>query len=179
MTQGSRVSAATVLTQLYRNILVSAAQGSSKTKCTDSWHQVRRLGFQFKQSFRWFCISMMTSWYNGSIFCVIGPLWGEFTGHWCIPFTKVSGAGFDVFFDLHLNKRLSKQSRHRWFETPSRSLWSQCNATAVTPVLTHWRYRSLVLSPRVDDTDFSWLTSTKCRGCGHVPLTSPQWPCNI
>ena len=29
---------------------------------------------------------------------------------------------FDVFFDLCLNKRLSKQSRRRWFETPSRSL---------------------------------------------------------
>ena len=32
----------------------------------------------------------------------------------------------DVFFDLH--KRLSKQSRHRWFVTPSRSLWRHCNA---------------------------------------------------
>ena len=28
---------------------------------------------------------------------------------------------FDMFFDLRLNKRMSKQSRHRWFETP---LWS-------------------------------------------------------
>ena len=27
---------------------------------------------------------------------------------------------FDVFFDPPLNKRLSKQSRRRWFETPSR-----------------------------------------------------------
>ena len=35
---------------------------------------------------------------------------------------------FDVFFDLRLNKRLSKQSRRRWFETPSRSLWHHCNA---------------------------------------------------
>ena len=26
-----------------------------------------------------------------------------------------------------LNKRLSKQSRRRWFETPSRSLWRHCN----------------------------------------------------
>ena len=30
---------------------------------------------------------------------------------------------FDVFFDLRLNKRLSKQSRHRWFETPLSSFW--------------------------------------------------------
>ena len=30
---------------------------------------------------------------------------------------------FDVFFDLCLNKRLSKQWRRWWFDTPSRSLW--------------------------------------------------------
>ena len=29
---------------------------------------------------------------------------------------------FDIFFDLCPNKRLSKQTRHRWSETPSRSL---------------------------------------------------------
>ena len=34
---------------------------------------------------------------------------------------------FDVFSDLRLNKRLSKQSRHWWFETPWHSLWCRCN----------------------------------------------------
>ena len=34
---------------------------------------------------------------------------------------------FVVFFDLRLNKRLSKQSRRQWFGTPSRSLWRPCN----------------------------------------------------
>ena len=34
---------------------------------------------------------------------------------------------FDVFFDLRLNKQLSKQSWGRWFETPPRSLWRHCN----------------------------------------------------
>ena len=34
---------------------------------------------------------------------------------------------FDVFFDLHLNKRLSKQSKRRQFETPSCSLWHHFN----------------------------------------------------
>ena len=29
----------------------------------------------------------------------------------------------DVFFGPRLNKRLSKQSRRRWFQMPSRSLW--------------------------------------------------------
>ena len=32
---------------------------------------------------------------------------------------------FDVLFDLRLNKRLSTQSRCRWFETPSCPLWRQ------------------------------------------------------
>ena len=36
---------------------------------------------------------------------------------------------FDVFFDLCLNKRFSKQSWGRWFETPSRSLSRHCNGT--------------------------------------------------
>ena len=34
---------------------------------------------------------------------------------------------FDVFFNLRLIKRLSKQSRGWWFETPSGSLWRHCN----------------------------------------------------
>ena len=32
-----------------------------------------------------------------------------------------------VFIHLRLNKWLSKQSRHRWLETPSHLLWRLCN----------------------------------------------------
>ena len=35
---------------------------------------------------------------------------------------------FDVFFDLRLNTRLSKQWWGWWFETPSSPLWRHCNA---------------------------------------------------
>ena len=35
---------------------------------------------------------------------------------------------YDVFFDLRVNKRLSKQSWGWWSETPSPPLWLQCNA---------------------------------------------------
>ena len=35
---------------------------------------------------------------------------------------------FGFFFDLRLNKRLSKQSWDCWFEMPPRSLWRHCNA---------------------------------------------------
>ena len=34
---------------------------------------------------------------------------------------------FDVFFDLWLNKRVSKQPWCWWFETPSCSIWRHCN----------------------------------------------------
>ena len=34
---------------------------------------------------------------------------------------------FDVFLDLRLNKRLSKQPWGWWFETPSRTLWRHRN----------------------------------------------------
>ena len=43
------------------------------------------------------------------------------------PHTGQLTRSFDVFFDLRYNKRLSKQSRRRWFETPSRSLWRHYN----------------------------------------------------
>ena len=42
---------------------------------------------------------------------------------------------FDVSFDLHLNKRLSKQSRRRWFETPSHSLWRHSNGLFISSAL--------------------------------------------
>ena len=70
--------------------------------------------------------AMMTS-SNGNMFRVTGPLGGEFTGPRWIPLTKAVTRSFGVFFDLRLNKRLSKQSRRRWFETPSRSLWRHCD----------------------------------------------------
>ena len=50
---------------------------------------------------------------------------GEFTGHRWMHLTKASNAG--LFFDLRLNKRLSKPSIRRWFQTPPRSLWRHPN----------------------------------------------------
>ena len=39
---------------------------------------------------------------------------------------------FDIFFDLRRKKRLSKQSRHRWLETASYSLWRYCNVLNIS-----------------------------------------------
>ena len=69
---------------------------------------------------------MMTS-SNGNIFRVTGPLCGEFTGPSEFPTQRPVTRSFDVFFDLHPNKRLSKQQRGWWFETLSWSLWRHRN----------------------------------------------------
>ena len=50
------------------------------------------------------------------------PVPGEF------PAQRPVTRSFDVFFDLRLNKRLSKQPWGWWFETLSRPLWRHCNA---------------------------------------------------
>ena len=49
------------------------------------------------------------------------PITGEF------PTQRPVTRSFDGFFDLHLNKRLSKQSRGWWSEMPSRPLRRHCN----------------------------------------------------
>ena len=64
-------------------------------------------------------------------FRVTGPLWGDATSHWWSPWQRPVTRNFDVFFDPRLNRRLSKQSRRRWFETPSRSLLRHCNDETV------------------------------------------------
>ena len=48
--------------------------------------------------------------------------------HRWIPLTKACDAElWFFFFDLRMNKRLSKQMRRRWFEMPSFTLWRHCN----------------------------------------------------
>ena len=65
---------------------------------------------------------------NGNIFRVTGlcagnsPVPGEF------PTQRPVTQSFNVTFDLHPNKALSKQSWAWWFETLSCSLWRHCNA---------------------------------------------------
>ena len=53
------------------------------------------------------------------------PVTGKF------PLQTPVTRSFDVFFDLRLNKRLDKQWRRRWLETPSRSLWYHRNEFGV------------------------------------------------
>ena len=55
------------------------------------------------------------------------PVSGEF------PAQRPMTRSFDVFFDLRVNKRLSKQSWGWWFETLSRSLWRHRNDLSRRP----------------------------------------------
>ena len=49
------------------------------------------------------------------------PVTGKF------PAQRPVTRSYDVFFDLRLSKRLSKQSWGWWLETPSRPLWCHLN----------------------------------------------------
>ena len=72
---------------------------------------------------------MMTS-SNGNISALLAicagnsPVTGEF------PSQRPVTQNCDVFFDLRLNKRMSKWSWGWWFATPLRPLWRHCNETS-------------------------------------------------
>ena len=96
---------------------------------------------------------MMTS-SNGNIFRVTGPLCGEFPAPGEFPTQRPVTRSFDVFFDLRLNKRLSKQPWGWWFETPSISLWCHCNVNC------HWNSMS------VSKITLGWTSLVK-QAAGH------------
>ena len=97
------------------------------------------VGYLFKvwdRKVRICAVSLMMTSSNGNIFRVTGPLCGEFTGPRWIPHTKRPVTrSFDVYFDLHPNKRLGKQSWGWWFETLSWSLWRHRNGVQKFQVL--------------------------------------------
>ena len=72
---------------------------------------------------------------------------------------------FGVFFDLCLNKWLSKQLRRRLFEKPLRSLWRHCN---ILP--TSLRVTSLALAILETNTKTNTLmsASTMCHIISHI-----------
>ena len=109
---------------------------------------------------------------NGNIFQITGPLWGESTGY---RSQRPATPSADVFFDLHLNKRLSKQSRRQWFETPSRSLWRHCNVAvfvAVRQFSTHTLLCHITAAikeyTRFDDIHVILITGTRRNQSNHV-----------
>ena len=136
---------------------------------------------------------------NGSIFRVTGPLCGEFTGPGEFPTQRPVTRSFDVFFDLCLNKRLSKQPWGWWFETPSLSLWHHCNGENSPRIDFHgdvmmWK-RLNVTGPWWEDqllVDFSqrlqvmkafllscWLIESPWRPCDLTVITEMTGKINV
>ena len=106
---------------------------------------------------------------------------------WEWPVTR----SFDVFFDLRLNNRLSKQWRGLWFETPSRPLWRHCNGYLRPQISSRRSYvfissRKYVFAvPGLSIDNISTLfqvracasTSTKTGNGGpaHWRISAPEW----
>ena len=88
---------------------------------------------------------MMTS-SNGNISASLAlcagnsPVTGEF------PSQRPVTRSFDVFFDLRLNKRLSKQSWGCWFKTSLRSLWHHCDEQPKTKLIFWSREKTSALA---------------------------------
>ena len=113
---------------------------------------------------------MMTS-SNWNIFRVTGPLCGEFNGPGEFPPQRPVTRSFDVFFDLRLNKRLSKQPWGWWFETPSWSSWRHCNVTSTLSPLFQYKTRML----KCHDTTFRGIFCSQF-ALGSIFDVFYQWP---
>ena len=97
------------------------------------------------------------------------PITAEF------PAQRPVTQSFDVFFDLRLNKRLSKQSWGWWFETLSSPLWRHCNG-------------ELLFHISINPVDIGRIITTQCSHClfsqtrspfyWHGLTLIPAWICN-
>ena len=119
-----------------------------------SFHEVTGLTFDICHS-AWWRHQMETFSTLLAICAGNSPVPGEF------PAQRPVTRSFDVFFDLRLNKRLSKQSSGWWFETLSRPLRRHCNGLSI-----YWQ----------DCTGFSgWPTWRNMSSNGVNELQSSSW----
>ena len=99
---------------------------TTKPHCVKSMHaelicENGTMHLHFASLFTWWRHQMETFSTLLAICAGNSPVTGEFPSQW--PVTR----SFDVFVDLRLSKRLSKQSRGWWVEMPLHSLWRHCN----------------------------------------------------
>ena len=88
---------------------------------SDYWTSVGQVLISYECNTSWWRHQMETFSALLALCAGNSPVIGEF------PLQRPVTRSFDVFFDLPLNKQLSKQSWSWWFETPSCSLWCHCN----------------------------------------------------
>ena len=107
------------LSRLIGCIIVT--RGVTTKHCTANFPS-RSLNLITRKQIQW-CIELI---YHDDVI-----KWKHFPRYWPfvrgIPAQRPVTRNFDVFFDLSLNKRLSKQSWGWWSETPSSSLWRHSN----------------------------------------------------
>ena len=88
--------------------------------------------------------------------------WLAFTDDWWIPRRNASDAELWYFLWSAPKQTVSKQSRHRWFETPSPSLWRHCNVDMLYCNVPWWiepsklLYTSIGLSRMTQKIVFLW-----------------------
>ena len=87
---------------------IQAERLGSDSLCFIPTHSLKRIWWRHQME----TFSALLALYAGNL-----PVTDEF------PSQRPVTRNFDVFFDLRLNKQLSKQSWGWWFETPWRSLW--------------------------------------------------------
>ena len=125
--------------------------------------QIRYLQYwpmQYAQTFSWWRHQMETFTALLALCAENSPVTGEF------PAQRPVTRSVDVFFDLRLNKRLSKQSWGWWFETSSRPLWRQFNVLSLLesvmfyscPVLHHWHRNTRTIAQVPMKWSWSWST---------------------
>ena len=130
--------------------------------------------YQWSDSETWWRHQMETVSALLALCAGISPVTAEF------PPQRPVTRSFDVFFDLRLNKRLSKQSWGWWSETPSRSSWRHCNGYG--PVSYHSKTQQTPNSVHVPYYFSLWIDAIytlDSQGCStgtggdHVPAPLP------
>ena len=119
-----------------------------KLLCSKSFHYVYLISRKHSMTYADYIIIYTMTPSNGHIFpCYLPVIRVSICYQW-IPLKRPVTWSFDVFFDLRLNNPWGKQSRRRWFETQSRSLWRDCNGK----FWKHWWYEKTNISiGRSDD----------------------------
>ena len=134
------------------------------------WRFIRWMtsGFQFKRKScnAYLASTIIVTWWRHQMetFSALlalcagnSPVPGEF------PAQRPVTRSFDVFFDLCLNKRLSKQSWGWWFETLLCPLWRHCNEQKTTGFM-----KAIVNLIKEKDMTTPWHGNT-------FPITGPFW----
>ena len=79
---------------------------------------------------------------------------------------------FGVFVDLRLNKRMSKQSKRRWFEMPLRSVWRHCT---VLCAFNNNTYKTKTKKETSGKITRQFVPQTQFGICSQWELSAAEW----